>query len=318
MSKYPLGFSTCCHQDGLPLVRGTIASIRAFAPDAPICLFTDGDFDVRRLVKHYGLIHIPRSAIKSPELRSRSFGYLTKMLVHWEAPFERVIHIDCDAVLWGDIRLNLPPGDWDYVYNEPHEVITSAIMKGQYFDPASPALGSVLRDFQWRDRPFFNAGVFACRVGAFSLEEYMGYIDLFEKNPRAFPTVDQSIQNLMVFKGVDAGTLIAKQAHLQTVVPVCDPSELEKRFLFNDGRPVLTEKPTVIHWAGPKPYLLAHHPFSRPMTYFRIVAIRKCGFPAFIPPSIALFLDETRCRHLPRYKRNLLSFFRKIIRRFLK
>jgi hypothetical protein len=316
MSKYPLGFSTCCHQEGLPLVRGTIASIRAFAPDAPICLFTDGDFDVHRLVRAYDLIHIPRNAIKSPELRSRSFGYLTKMLVHWEAPFERVIHVDCDAVLWGDIRLNLPQGDWDYVYNEPHEIITPEIMKGQYFDPASPALRSVLDSFSWQDRPFFNAGVFACRVGAFSFDEYMRYVDLFEQSPRSFPTVDQSIQNLMVFSGLEAGSLNVKQAHLQTVVPVCDPRELEQRFQFRNGKPVLNGIPTVIHWAGPKPYLLTKHPFSRPMTYFRTKALRKSGVPSFISPATALFLDEMRCRQLPRYKRNLVSSLKRAIRRF--
>jgi hypothetical protein len=315
MSKYQLGFSTCCHQEGLPLVRGTIASIRAFAPEAPICLFTDGDFDVSRLVKAYDLIHIPRAAIKSPELRSRSFGYLTKMLVHWEVPFERVIHVDCDAVLWGDIRQNLPEGDWDYVYNEPHEIITAEVMKGQYFDPDSQVLRSVLNSFNWRDLPFFNAGVFACRVGAFSFDEYMSYVELFEKSPRSFPTVDQSIQNLMVFKGLASGSLIVKQAHLQTVVPVCDPHELDRRFQIRNGQPVLNAKPTVIHWAGPKPYLLTKHPFSRPMTYFRTKALHKSGLPTFIPPAAALFLDEMRCRQFPRYKRNIVTTLRKIVRR---
>jgi hypothetical protein len=49
----------------------------------------------------------------------------------WEAPFEKVLQLDADLVLWGDIRKNLPCGNWDFVYNEPHELITEYIQKSK-------------------------------------------------------------------------------------------------------------------------------------------------------------------------------------------
>jgi hypothetical protein len=301
--KAPLGFSVSCYRGDVPLLRGCLASIRAFAPEAPICLFTDGDFPLRRLERAYDLIVIPRSAVRCRALRERSYGYgLTKMVALWEAPFERIIHVDADAVLWGDIRANLPHEPWDFVYNEPHEVITEEIHRQQYFVPELVA--PLLEGFQWRDRPYFNSGVFACRVGALSLDRYLKCLDIMEKNYDAI-FMDQGVLALMVFKAMDAGLITARQARLQTVVPVVSAAELSRRFRFHHGSPKLEPRPTVIHWAGPKPYILNSHPFSEPMDVFRGQAMRHCGLPRWVPAPLAMRVDELLCRSLPALKQRL-------------
>lgn len=301
-----LGFSVSCYQGDIPLLRGCLASIRTFAPDAPICVFTDGDFPVRRLQRAYDLIVIPRSAVRSQALRERSYGYgLTKMVALWEAPFERIIHVDADAVLWGDIRANLPKEPWDFVYNEPHEVITATIQRQQYFAPELVA--PLLEGFQWKNRPYFNTGVFACRVGVFTEDEYLDHLDVLERNYNSFPCMDQGILSLMVFKAMDKGLITAREAHLQTAVPVVTPAELTRRFRFCHNSPQLENRPTVIHWAGPKPYILNDHPFSEPMDVFRVKSMRQCGLPRWVPPSLAMRVDELFCRSLPTLKQRLKS-----------
>ncbi len=312
--RAPLGFSVSCYRGDVPLLRGCLASIRAFAPDAPICLFTDGDFPLRRLEQAYDLIVIPRSAVRSQALRERSYGYgLTKMVALWEAPFECIIHVDADAVLWGDIRANLPDEPWDFVYNEPHEVITEKIFRQQYFAPELVA--PLLEAFQWRYRPYFNSGVFACRVGCLCLDDYLRCLDVLEGDYDSFPCMDQGILSLMVFKAVDAGLITARQAHLQTVVPVVASAELSRRFRFRHGSPQLEKRPTVIHWAGPKPYILNSHPFSEPMDVFRAQAMRRCGLPRWVTPQLAMRVDELLCRSLPALKQRLKARLKAWLRR---
>jgi hypothetical protein len=128
----------------------------------------------------------------------------------------------------------------------------------------------------------------------------MEYLDVLENNYNSFPCMDQGILSLMVFKALDAGLVVAKQAHLQTVVPVHSPVELSQRFLFRNGHPVVSAQPTVIHWAGPKPYVQNMHLFATPMYHFRTKGMVQCGLPGWAPPGLAMRLDEFRCRSLPR------------------
>jgi hypothetical protein len=109
MSAPVMGFSVACYRGDIPLLRGCLASIRYFAPDAPICLIADGDFSTKEFEKVYGVQVIRRKDVRNPDLKKWSFGFgITKMIGFWESPFDIVFHVDADAVLWGDIRKNLP------------------------------------------------------------------------------------------------------------------------------------------------------------------------------------------------------------------
>jgi hypothetical protein len=294
-----IGFSVACHKGDVPLLRGCLASIKYFAPDAPICLVIDTDFDSRPFEKRYGVTTIRRRDVRHPNLREWSFGYgTTKMVALWESPFELAIHVDADAVLWGDIRKNIPSCDWDFVYNEPHEKITDFVQNTQYFEP--DFVLNNLHDFNWRGHPYFNTGVFAFRKGALNVAEYIRLMKIRHLHIDKFGMGDQGVLNIMVFFASQKGSLRAIQAHLQSVVPVLSRSELESRFQIQKGKPVPWAQPTVIHWAGPKPYTTNPEVFSLPMDYFREVGRREFGLPGWFPAKTAMRVDEIWHRDVPK------------------
>jgi hypothetical protein len=295
-----LGFSISCYQGDIPLMRGCLSSIRYFAPDVPICLIADGNFSTRSFEKCYGVQVIRRSDVKDSGLRKLSFGFgLTKMVGFWEAPFDRVFHIDADAVLWGDIRLNLPGEKWDVVHNEPHEEITDYIQGTQYFDPKR--IFEHIKPFPWEGNPYFQAGAICIRKGVLDLDEYIRMLEGQRKHPDIFINGDQGMLNILVFRALRSGRLTATSAHLQSVIPVLEKSDLEKRFKIKNGAPVVTDTPTILHWAGPKPWLENKEVFRRPMDYFRERGLRECGLGRYLPTDFASNIDEFTARRLPTY-----------------
>ena len=52
----PFGFVTGCHAGDKYMVQATLASMRHYCPEVPICLVVDGNFDVSDLAKEYDLI----------------------------------------------------------------------------------------------------------------------------------------------------------------------------------------------------------------------------------------------------------------------
>src|SRR5947199_7839415 len=65
----PFGFVTGCHAGDKFLVPATLASMRHYCPDVPICLTVDGDFDVWDLEKEYDLIVLRVAELSSEEMR---------------------------------------------------------------------------------------------------------------------------------------------------------------------------------------------------------------------------------------------------------
>ena len=307
-----LGFSVACSQIYKPLLRGWLESIKYFAPDAPICMVIHGEMETRKLERDYGVQCIRQKDVKNPSLRKTCWGYGTKPVAFWEAPFEYILHIDVDAVLWGDIRMNLPRTSWDVVYNEPHEQITEFIQNTQYFDPHK--IFRYIPEFDWHGCPFFQAGVLCVRKGSLDLDEYLRMVELQNKYPDVFICGDQGILNILVFRALKEGKLNARQAHLQSVVPVLSKNELEERFQIRAGHPIPWKQPTVIHWAGPKPYKNNPDVFSLPMDYFREIGMRKSGLPKWISADWAMRLDEMTHRDFPASVTN----FKKYVQKYLK
>ena len=99
----PFGFVTGCHAGDKFFVQATLASMRHFCPDIPICLVVDGSFDVSDLEKEYGLLVLRVSELPSIEMRKLLCGsYCAKLAAIWEGPFERYVWLDSDAIVWGD------------------------------------------------------------------------------------------------------------------------------------------------------------------------------------------------------------------------
>jgi len=234
------------------------------------------------------------------------------MVAFWEAPFDIVFHIDADCVMLGDVRKNLPQASWDVVFNEPHEDITPYIQQTQYFDPSR--IFHYIPEFPWENNPYFQAGVIVVKRGSLDLDEYMRMLEGQRRHPDIFVNGDQGMLNILVFRALHACKIKALPAHLQTVVPVLTTSELERRFSMDQysfNAPVMN--PSVIHWAGPKPYCSERHPFSGPMDFFRVRGMRETGFPQWTPPHLSMEIDEFSCRGLPRFKNKVKSKIKKLL-----
>lgn len=311
--KGTLGISASCTDSYLPLLRGWIESVKFWAPDAPICIVLDGEMETRILEKKYGIHFIRKNDIKNKDLRKSCWGYWTKPVAFWEAPFDYVLNIDVDAVMWGDIRKNLPSGDWDVVHNQPHEEITEFIQKTQYFNPQK--IFDILPYFDWCGNPYFNAGVLCIRKGSLDLDEYLRLLEIQQKHLDVIVCGDQGLLNILVYRAFKQGRLKVKQAHLQSVVPALTRNELELRFRVENGTPVPWDRPTVVHWAGPKPYTTNPDVFSLPMDYFREIGMREFGLPGWVPAKTAMWADEIWHRDVPRAVLNAKKVVKKLIRR---
>ncbi len=65
------------------MVQATLASMRHYCPDVPICLTVDGDFDVSDLQNEYNLIVLRVAELPSEEMRELMLGnYRAKQAAH--------------------------------------------------------------------------------------------------------------------------------------------------------------------------------------------------------------------------------------------
>jgi hypothetical protein len=314
LSANEFGITVSCYRGDLPLLKGCLASIRANLPKPlPICLIMHGRFPIDDLVRRYDLTILDEGEIDS-RLRTSSFGYgLTKMIAFWHSPFSHFLHIDSDAVCWGDFTKGLPWQEYDLIYNEPHEVITPHIQTTQYFDP--DIVFSRLPMFPWKGQPFFNTGVFAARKGIFALEEYLDLLAFQKRNPKSLLCGDQGILNLLAFRQITGSRLKARSWPFQAVVPVVPLEELNRRFRFEHGTPVIQEADRrLIHWAGPKPSLRKGAAFRQPMIHYRREHLRRGKSLWRFLGQFALILEEIHIRitgrHGGSYRRAILSKLR--------
>jgi len=71
------------------MVQATLASMRHYCPDVPICLVVDGDLSVTDLEREYGLIVLRVLELPSQGMRSLIGGNgRAKLAITWEGPFE--------------------------------------------------------------------------------------------------------------------------------------------------------------------------------------------------------------------------------------
>src|SRR5438034_732130 len=110
----PFGFVTGCHTGDRFMVQATLASMRHFCPQIPICLVVDGSFDVSDLESEYGLIVLRISELPSKEMRNLMSGNgRAKLAAMWQGPFE--FYVWLEAELWG----RETPGLFGDFYEQP-------------------------------------------------------------------------------------------------------------------------------------------------------------------------------------------------------
>ena len=70
----PFGFVTGCHAGDKFMVQATLASMKHFCPDIPVCLVVDGSFDVSDLEKEYDLVVLRVPELPSQQMRTLMSG----------------------------------------------------------------------------------------------------------------------------------------------------------------------------------------------------------------------------------------------------
>jgi len=282
----PFGFVTGCHAGDKFMVQATLASIRHYCPDVPICLIVDGDFGVSDLEKEYQLILLRIGDLPSVEMRNViAGGFHAKQAAMWEGPFERYVWIDSDAIVWGDftsqIRMDVDfQIFWSEISIPANATEIPAWLPHFYFDPSK--LRQLDPTFDWRGHAYFSAGVFACRRNAIPFERYVDVKAVSHSVPGLFEsglntyTGDMGILNYLVHAMTQKGDLKTTVSDLQHIPGHHGTAEFEQDCASVDWRfPANIQRPRVAHFCGRKPFLFDRQAYSKPFTIARLEHHRR-------------------------------------------
>ncbi|MCP9888697.1 hypothetical protein KBY96_12270 [Cyanobium sp. ATX 6A2] len=277
----PFGFVTACHPGDKFMDQATLASMRHYCPEVPICLLADGDVMVDDLQLEYDLIVLRPRDLPDKEMGKLVSGnYCIKLAAMWEGPFEFYVWMDSDAIVWGDftwkVRRDLDfQIFWSEVSVEPSATDVPTWLPHFYFD--LDQLMVLDPEFEWRGWPYFSAGVYACRRNCFSFEDWQRVRAWNELAPDPlFRFGDQGQLNYMVHSAAQRGVRRVDWADLQYLVRHHGTREIEIDTEDCGWRfPRQISRPRVAHFPGQKPLILNHRAYSRAFTIARLEHYRR-------------------------------------------
>ena len=263
------------------MVQATLASMRHFCPDVPICLVVDGNFDVSDLQREYGLMVLRVSDLHSNKMRKLISGNArAKHAAMWEGPFEFYVWLDSDAIVWGnftpqvrtDVDFQIFWSDIDVPADA--SVIPSWLPHFQ-FDPLR--LRNFDPEFDWRGRAYFSAGVFACKRNVIPFENWLQAEAWAEEVPGLFGDfADQPLLNYFVHSMAQRGEIKCAMSDLQHIWGHHGREELMADCNGAGWHfPKDIRRPRVAHFCGRKPFLFDRNAYSRPYTIARLEHHRK-------------------------------------------
>ena len=292
------GFVTGCHAKDKFLVQATLASMKHFCPQIPICLVVDGSFDVYDLESEYGLI-----VLRVPELPSKAMRDLmsgngrAKLAATWEGPFEFYIWLDSDAIVWGDFTpqvrtdvdfqifwsdIDLPADATEIPPWLPHFQFDPQKLRN--FDPG----------FEWRGNAYFSSGAFACKRDVIPFEKWIEAELWGKKTPGLFGDFyEQPILNYLVHSMTQRGEIKTTMSDLQHIWGHHGKKELIKDCPGTGWHfPTEIRRPRVAHFCGRKPFLFDRQAYSRPFTIARLEHYRRKR--SFLGAWLAVMNEERR------------------------
>jgi hypothetical protein len=277
----PFGFVTGCHAGDKFMVQATLASIKHFCPEIPICLVVDGSFDVSDLEREYGLIVLRVSELPSNKMRSLMSGNArAKHAAMWEGPFEFYVWLDSDAIVWGDFTPQVRT-DVDFqVFWSDISIPAGACETPQwlphfYFDPEK--LRKFDPEFDWRGSAYFSAGVFACKRDVIPFEKWIEAESWGKEVPGLFGDfADQPLLNYFVHSMTQRGEIKSTMSDLQHIWGHHGKEELMKDCNAAGWHfPKEIRRPRVAHFCGRKPFLFYWDGYSQPFTIARLEHHRR-------------------------------------------
>jgi hypothetical protein len=274
------GFVTGCHAGDKFMVQATLASMRHFCTEVPICLTVDGDFDVSDLEKEYELIVLRVSDLPSQEMRKLMSGnYRAKLAAMWVGPFEHYVWLDSDAIVWGDFTAQIRTDvDFQIFLSEisapPNATKIPAWLPHFYFDPQK--LQNFDPVFDWRGKAYFSSGAFACRRNVIPFPKWAQVESWEKKISGLFAWGEMGILNYLVHSMTQRGEIKSTMSNLQHIWGHHGKEELIEDCVGTDWHfPTEIRRPRVAHFCGRKPFLFDRHAYSRPFTIARLEHHRR-------------------------------------------
>jgi hypothetical protein len=276
----PFGFVTGCHTGDKFLVQATLASMKHYCPDVPICLIVDGDLDVSDLEKEYDLSLLRVSELPSIEMRKLVCGnYRAKLAALWEGPFEFYVWLDSDAIVWGDFTEQIRTDvDFQIFWSEisiPSDATEiPPWLPHFYFDPRK--LHRFDPDFEWRGHAYFSSGAFASRRNAIPFDVW-AKAELWEQqSPGLFAWGEMGMLNYLVHAMTQRGEITSVMSNLQHIWGHHGKEELMEDSIGTDWHfPKKIRRPRVAHFCGRKPFLFDRQSYSQPFTIARLEHHRR-------------------------------------------
>jgi hypothetical protein len=277
----PFGFVTGCHAGDKFMVQATLASMRHYCPEVPICLVVDGDFGVSDLEKEYDLIVLRVSELSSEDMRNLVSGSgRAKLAAMWEGPFKFYVWLDSDAIVWGDFTPQVRT-DVDFqVFWSEISVPADAQevppwMPHFYFDPQK--LRRFDAEFEWRGNAYFSSGAFGCRRDAIPFGKWTEAEFWGKETPGLFGDFyEQPMLNYFVHSMTQRGEIKSAMSNLQHIWGHHGKEELLKDCIGAGWHfPKEIRRPRVAHFCGRKPFLFDRQSYSRPFTIARLEHHRR-------------------------------------------
>jgi hypothetical protein len=272
----PFGFVTGCHAGDKFMVQATLASMRYYCPNVPICMTVDGDFDVSDLQRQYELTVLRVSELPYEPMRKLIRGnHRAKLAALWEGPFEFYVWVDSDAIVWGDFTPQVRTDvDFQVFWSEisiPSDAIEiPAWLPHFYFDPVK--LHRFDPQFEWRGHAYFSTGAFACKRNIIPFEKWMDAESWGREMPGLFADfAEQPLLNYFVNSMTQRGEIRSHMSNLQHVRGHHGIDELKRDCADSDWHfPQSIRRPRVAHFCGHKPFVFDLDSYSRPFTIARL------------------------------------------------
>ena len=316
-SKNSIGFVTGCHGGDVLFAKGTLASLRHYAKENPICLIVDGSVDVKDLIEVYKCRTIRTQEIPDSEFKALAQGNpRTKMAAHWWGPFERYVWLDSDAILWGDFVPELSITSDFQIFTKANPGRHKVTKEGKkafahfYFDPDQ--IAKYDPDFDWEIGTYFCAGAYACRRNVIPLDLWMDVEEYRKLNPTAIAGGDQGTLNYIVNKLGQENRLTIDYHGFQHIPVEHGQQDLAAKKLGLLRRlPEKVENPRIIHYCGIKPLIqnqtkLNSRPFQNARYHhYKIDRQSKIALLRVVCEELKIFLK----RIIAFIRRNLCGFW---------
>lgn len=264
------------------MVQATLASIRHYCPDVPICLVVDGDCDISDLHRDYKAIILRISELPSHEMRKElGGGFHAKQAAMWEGPFEHYVWLDSDAIVWGDITSHIRTDlDFQILWNgisipaDANKNIIPEWLTHYYLNPEK--LKNHDPDFDWRGHAYFSAGVYVSRRNAIDYEHYCRIKRIADADPETFAFGDMGMLNYLVHSKSQKGLIRTAVTDLQDIPDYNGSKEYEMDCACAGWKfPEKISRPRIGHFCGRKPFLHNRKAYSRPFTIARLEHHRR-------------------------------------------